>query len=80
MNDTKKNKFVITRNIMKLEKDIKKTQKQVRRLRSKVQKAMNNYNRITKEFEKGGHIIKAMTTKRDELVKEFLELPKECKE
>jgi uncharacterized protein YlxW (UPF0749 family) len=76
MNETKKDKFIITRNIMKLEKDIKKTQKQVRRLRPKVQKAANNYNRITKEYDKGNEIIKAMTRKRDELVANFLDVKK----
>jgi len=72
--ETKKDLFIMTRNIMKLEKDIKKTQKQMRRLQPKVQKAANNYNRITKEYEKGSEIIKAMTRKRDELVNNFLEL------
>jgi hypothetical protein len=41
-----------------------------------MQKAANNYNRITKEYEKGGEIVKAMSRKRDDLVAEFLELPK----
>jgi len=76
MNEVKKDKFILTRNIMKLERDIKKTQKQLRRLEPKMQKAANNYNRITKEYEKGGEIVKAMTRKRDDLVTEFLELPK----
>ena len=62
---------------MRLEKDIKKTQKQVRRLQPKVQKAANNYNRLTKEYDRGGEIIKAMTRKRDSLVDEFLKLPKD---
>ena len=61
---------------MKLEKDIKKTQKQVRRLQPKIQKAANNYNRINKQYVKGGEIIKAMARKRDELVANFLELNK----
>jgi len=77
MEQLKVDKFILTRNIMRLEKDIKKTQKQVRRLQPKMQKAANNYNRITKEFEKGGEIIKAMVRKRDSLVDEFLKLPKE---
>jgi len=72
--ETKKDLFIMTRNIMKLEKDIKKTQKQMRRLQPKVQKAANNYNRIAKEYDKGDEIIKAMTRKRDELVNNFLEL------
>jgi flagellar biosynthesis chaperone FliJ len=76
IDDIKKDQFIMTRNIMKLEKDIKKTQKQLRRLQPKVQKAANNYNRITKEFEKGQHIIKAMARKRDELVEEFMLLTK----
>ena len=71
MDDTKKDKFILTRNIMRLEKDIKKTQKQVRRLQPKVQ------NRLTKEYDRGGEIIKAMTRKRDSLVEEFLKLPKD---
>jgi len=69
-----KDKFILTRNIMKLEKDIKKTQKQVRRLQPKLQKAANNYNRINKEYVKGGEIIKAMARKRDELVMEFTKI------
>lgn len=77
MDDIKKNKFILTRNIMRLEKDIKKTQKQVRRLQPKVQKAANNYNRLTKEYDRGGEIIKAMARKRDSLVDEFLKLPKD---
>ena len=77
MDDTKKDKFILTRNIMRLEKDITKTQKQVRRLQPKVQKAANNYNRLTKEYDRGGEIIKAMTRKRDSLVEEFLKLPKD---
>jgi DNA-binding protein YbaB len=77
MEQLKVDKFILTRNIMRLEKDIKKTQKQVRRLQPKMQKAANNYNRITKEYEKGGEIIKAMVRKRDSLVDEFLKLPKE---
>ena len=80
MKDSTKGKFIITRNIMRLEKDIKKTQKQLRRLTPKIQKAANNYNRINKEYEKGGQIINAMERKRDELVIEFKELPKEDKE
>jgi len=76
MDNNKKNKFVLTRNIMRLEKDIKKTQKQLRRLEPKVQKAANSYNRITKEYEKGQEIVKAMARKRDELVQNFQELPK----
>ena len=77
MKQLKVDKFILTRNIMRLEKDIKKTQKQVRRLQPKMQKAANNYNRINKEYEKGGEIIKAMVRKRDSLVDEFLKLPKE---
>jgi DNA-binding protein YbaB len=77
MEQLKVDKFILTRNIMRLEKDIKKTQKQVRRLQPKMQKAANNYNRINKEYEKGGEIIKAMVRKRDSLVDEFLKLPKE---
>ena len=77
MEQLKVDKFILTRNSMRLEKDIKKTQKQVRRLQPKMQKAANNYNRITKEYEKGGEIIKAMVRKRDSLVDEFLKLPKE---
>jgi|TARA_B110000211_G_scaffold209225_1_gene246415 DNA-binding protein YbaB len=77
MEQLKVDKFILTRNIMRLEKDIKKTQKQVRRLQPKMQKAANNYNRINKEYEKGGEIIKAMARKRDSLVDEFLKLPKE---
>jgi uncharacterized protein YlxW (UPF0749 family) len=76
MEQIKKDKFILTRNIMRLEKDIKKTQKQMRRLQPKVQKAANTYNRITKEYDKGGEIIKAMARKRDEMVMEFKELPK----
>jgi uncharacterized protein YlxW (UPF0749 family) len=74
MEKTKKDKFILTRNIMRLEKDIKKTQKQMRRLQPKVQKAANAYNRMTNEYDKGSEIIKAMTRKRDELIANFLEL------
>jgi uncharacterized protein YlxW (UPF0749 family) len=76
MDDSKKSKFILTRNIMRLEKDIKKTQKQMRRLQPKVQKAANAFNRMTKEYDKGGEIIRAMTRKRDEMIRDFLELPK----
>jgi septation ring formation regulator EzrA len=62
---------------MKLEKDIKKTQKQLRRLQPKVEKAARNYNRVSKELEKGNEIVKAMARKRDELVQNFLEIKKD---
>ena len=68
--------FIHTRNIVKLERDIKKIQKQVRRLQPKLTKAGNKYNHILKEYEKGLEIVRAMVSKRDELVTEFLKLTK----
>ena len=68
--------FIHTRNIVKLERDIKKVQKQVRRLQPKLTKAGNKYNHILKEYEKGLEIVRAMVSKRDELVTEFLKLTK----
>ena len=76
MDSITQKKFIKVQTVARIEKDLRKMQKQLRRLLPKVQKAANNYNRMVKSYEQGQEMIKAMASKRDELLIEFKDLDK----
>lgn len=73
--DNTPEKVKILYQINQLEKIMRKSAKDIRRFEPKVKKATESYKRHMENMEVKKKMLKSFTSKRDELVKEFQQLP-----